>query len=114
VSNVDSNLNKNIQHITDHHVGNRDQATVAIVYNEVTAKFLASQVINTAGAIRNVTQNETLNLALVGGAKGLHKVRKQSGVHKQSFRELQRNFVDRAFTSLIDLKDGLMNFVVVV
>ena len=61
VSDVDSDLDKDIQDIRYGHVRDRHQAAVAIMHDKVAVKLLGGEVINAARAVCHITKDQALD-----------------------------------------------------
>lgn len=88
--------------------GDRDEAGVAVVDEEVGLECGGSEVVEAAGAVGGVGEDEDVFGAGGGGAEN---VGEREGVHKEAIRELEGNTAGRRGD---DAVDGLVDLEVVV
>lgn len=86
---------------------NRHQATVAVVYEEVGRERRGGEVVDAAGAVGYVAENETVG----GGSERGEDIDDDEGVHKEALWELQSYALGRRGA---DAPNALVNLEVVV
>lgn len=58
---VNTNLHEYVEYVSDRHIWDWDETTVAIVDYEITAKFFGCKIVDAASSIGHITQNEALD-----------------------------------------------------
>lgn len=82
MSGVDGYLHEDVQHL-DGGDGNRHQTAMPVMNQQAAAKRLRRQVVNAAGAVRNVSENHALT------ASELFKdICDHARVHEKALRKL--------------------------
>lgn len=80
---VDGDLNKDIQHFHGGY-GDRDQAAVAVVDQQVASQSLGGQVIDATRAVCHVSQNHTLTTSEL-----LEYIRDGTRIYEEPFWKLK-------------------------
>ena len=74
MSDIDPDLDKYVENISNSHVWNGHQTTVTVVDNEVAAKLLRGKVVDATGAVGHVSENQGFDPASLVGAEALYYV----------------------------------------